>query len=97
MIHLYNSEGYHIATEFQGHLYSVDGENIGHFASDQNLFIDLKGFYLGEIISTNRLVYNTKNKYIGLDFGEIGEQWGINNDEQDEIDEIRLPSNYRDI
>ncbi len=78
MRYLFNSQGQHVANSINQRLYAPNGKNIGHFVEKENVFIDLKGRYLGELVQDNRLLYNSaaaiKNSNLGLygDHGSIG-------------------------
>jgi hypothetical protein len=70
--YLFDSRGYHIANEVNGQLHSPNGKNIGHFLPDHNFFIDMKGYYLGEVIFENRLMSQINNGYGRISFGAYG-------------------------
>jgi len=70
---LYNYKGKHIATLINGQLYSVKGANIGHFLKSSNIFIDIRGNYLGQVPFANRLLYSDIYAYDGISFGSLGD------------------------
>lgn len=72
---LHDSSGAHIANEIDGQLHSPTGENIGHYMPDENIFIDMDGAYLGEIVQDNRLMHNPASPYKGNNYGALG-NWG---------------------
>jgi hypothetical protein len=76
---LYNSYGSHIANFVNGQLHSPDGSNIGHYLKEHNIFIDMNGSYLGEIIQENRLMYCTYSPYRSTNFGSYGNYGNIGN------------------
>jgi len=76
---LFNSLGDHIVIERNGQLYAPSGKNIGHYIESKKIFIDMKGFYLGEIVATNRLLYRIDNAYINTCFGAYGDYENIGN------------------
>ena len=53
---LFNSKGYHIANFNNNQLYNTSGDNIGHYLDSYQIFIDMDGKYLGEILYKNRLI-----------------------------------------
>lgn len=79
MIYLFDSKGKHIANFHDGQLHATGGKNIGHFLPAYNIFIDMHGKYLGEIIFNNRLMYNLYNNYGRTNFGIYGNYGNIGN------------------
>lgn len=95
---LFDSKGKHIANEVNGQLHSTSGKNIGHFLSNYNFFIDMKGKYLGEIIYENRLLYKKNNGYGGTNFGVYGNYGNVGNyGNPGNYGSIRTISGYRDV
>jgi len=76
---LFDSKGKNIANEVNGRLHSTSGKNIGHFVTPQNIFIDMKGYYLGEVISGNRLMYRINSPYKNICFGSYGNVGSVGN------------------
>lgn len=76
---LFDSHGKHIANEVNGQLHSTSGKNIGHFLPDYNFFIDMRGYYLGEILHKNRLMKNMNNGYQNTSFGSYGNYGNVGN------------------
>lgn len=76
---LFNSSGKHIANEVNGQLHSPSGKNIGHFLSSHNFFIDMKGYYLGEIVLENRFMHQKNNGYESTNFGNYGNYGNVGN------------------
>lgn len=72
MEYLFNSRGRHIANFVGQQLHAPTGENIGHYLSDQGVFIDMSGRYLGEIVQGNRLMFNRSSPYRSTNFGAYG-------------------------
>lgn len=72
MKYIFNSKGKHIANFVNGQLHAPSGKNIGHYLQDKNIFIDMHGKYLGEIIMNERLMYKINSPYILIDFGNYG-------------------------
>ncbi|OTG87600.1 hypothetical protein B9T31_03625 [Acinetobacter sp. ANC 4558] len=68
MISLYNSYGKHVANFFNQQLYSPTGESIGYFEPALNIFIDLKGRYLGEIIEHDYIFQKLDSPYLNIHF-----------------------------
>ena len=50
MIDLHDSHGRHIANFVSGQLHDVQGRNIGHYLENEGIFINMQGYYLGEIV-----------------------------------------------
>ena len=69
---LFDSRGQHIANEVDGQLHAPTGENIGHFLQDYNIFIDMSGRYLGEVLCENRHLYNRSSSHLSSNFGAYG-------------------------
>jgi len=72
MKYLFDFKGKHIANVVNGQLHATTGKNIGHLVPYYNIFIDLKGKYLGEIIYKNRFLFYKNNAYQGVNFGVYG-------------------------
>ena len=79
MNYLFDKSGHHIANEVNGQLHATSGKNIGHYLSNQGFFIDMKGYYLGEIVVKNRLMYRNNNPYRNTYFGNYGNYGNIGN------------------
>lgn len=69
---LFNSRGKHIANLVNGQLHAPSGQNIGHYLDGQNIFIDMRGKYLGEIVHENRLLYRRNSGHQSTNFGNYG-------------------------
>jgi hypothetical protein len=76
---LFNSKGQHIANFVNGQLHSPGGQNIGHYREHENIFIDMRGRYLGEIIYNNRLMNNNNSPYKNINFGIYGNYGNVGN------------------
>lgn len=76
---LFNSKGKHIANLVNDQLHAPTGLNIGHFLKNYNIFIDMAGRYLGEIVFENRLMYNTSSPYRSTNFGCYGNYGNVGN------------------
>ena len=72
MKYLFNLHGVHIANEVNDQLYTDKGVHVGHFLMDYEIFIDLKGYYLGEIVFENRLLFKSDSIYKKFCFGNHG-------------------------
>ena len=59
MIDLHDSHGRHIANFVSGQLHDVQGRNIGHYLENEGIFINMQGYYLGEIVDKRRLLQIT--------------------------------------
>lgn len=79
MTYLFNSRGEHIANLVNGQLYAPTGENIGHYLAQYNIFIDMHGRYLGEIVHANRLMRRIGSPYCSMNFGTYGNYGSIGN------------------
>lgn len=69
---LFNSSGKHIANLVNGQLHAPSGQNIGHYLEGEQIFIDMRGRYLGEIVSGNRLMRSNHSAYASVNFGNYG-------------------------
>jgi hypothetical protein len=69
---LFNSKGQHIANFVNGQLHAPTGQNIGHYLENEGIFIDMSGRYLGEIVQTNRLMYNRSSPYKDMTYANFG-------------------------
>jgi len=95
---LFSLKGKHIANYLNGQLYSTSGKNIGHYLSSQQIFIDMQGRYLGEIIYEKRLAYKTNSQYRSTSFGSYGNYGSIGNyGNYGSIGSISSISGYRDV
>lgn len=79
MEYLFNSQGKHIANIVSGQLHAPSGQNIGHYLSDYQIFIDMNGRYLGEMVQGNRLMYNKSSSYKNTNFGIYGNYGNVGN------------------
>lgn len=89
---LFDSNGKHIANLVNEQLHSPYGSNVGHFVPNCNIFIDMHGRYLGEIIYNNRLMYNINSPYISVNYGNNGNYGNPGNQGN-----IGIISGYRNI
>jgi hypothetical protein len=69
---LFNSKGQHIANRIGDQLHAPSGRNIGHWIDGDEIFIDMKGRYLGEIVNGDRLMYCKASSYRSVNFGNYG-------------------------
>lgn len=98
MKYLFDSNGQHIATLVKGRLYAPSGENIGHYMEREEIFINMSGRYLGEIIKEDRLMYKTNSPYRTVSFGSYGNYGSIGNyGNPGNHGSIGLLSGYKDI
>lgn len=77
MEYLFNSNGKHIANFVNGQLHSTRGENIGHYLEQYEIFIDMNGRYLGEIVYKDRLMYNQSSQHEYLNYGNYGDYGNV--------------------
>ena len=79
MDYLFDSRGKHIANLVNGQLHAPTGQNIGHLVKGQNIFIDMHGKYMGEIVLKNRLMYQTSSPYRSVNYGNYGNYGNVGN------------------
>jgi hypothetical protein len=79
MKYLFDSKGKHIANEVNGQLHATTGQNIGHYLPDYGFYIDMRGYYLGEVVSENWLLSNRNNVYRNTSFGNYGNYGNVGN------------------
>lgn len=79
MKRFYNSRGTHIANESRGRLYATTGSNIGRYIETADIYVDLSGRYLGEVVANNRLMSNRSSGYRSTNFGNAGNSGNIGN------------------
>ncbi|MCC6456498.1 MAG: hypothetical protein IT328_16195 [Caldilineaceae bacterium] len=72
MQYLFNSKGEHIANFVNGRLHAPTGKNIGHYLDKEQIFIDMDGRYLGEIIYNDRLMANVSSPHKSKTFSDYG-------------------------
>jgi hypothetical protein len=72
MKYLFDFNGKYIANVENGQLHATTGKNIGHLVPYYNIFIDMAGKYLGEIIYKNRFLFNKNNAFQDVNFGVYG-------------------------
>lgn len=77
MQYLFNSKGQYIANLTNNQLYSPSGKNIGHLLKKENIFIDMRGHYLGEIMHNDRLLYNLSSPHKNVNYGSYGSYGSI--------------------
>ncbi len=98
MTFLFNSQGEHIANLVGEQLHAPTGANIGHYRADREIFIDMSGQYLGEIVKSNRLMYNASNPYSSTNFGNYGDHGNAGNfGDPGNHGSIGMVSGYRDL
>ena len=95
---LFNSKGYHIANFNNNQLYNTSGDNIGHYLDSYQIFIDMDGKYLGEILYKNRLIFNYSSPYKSINFGMRGNYGSIGSyGNYGNCGSIGLLANYSDV
>lgn len=55
---LFDSHGHYTAVVIERHLYNRAGRHIGQYLLQYGAFIDHQGRYLGEVVHSDRLLYN---------------------------------------
>lgn len=66
---LFNRKGQHIANLINQQLHAPNGQGIGYFLENEGIFIDTNGYYLGEVVHENRLLFNTSSALKNSNFG----------------------------
>ena len=66
---LFDSTGQHIACMVNRQLYNRRGTNIGQYLPQYGVFTDRHGWYLGEVVQHDRLLYNRMSPYCSTSFG----------------------------
>lgn len=79
MKYLFNRSGQHIANLVNNQLHHPHGKNIGHFLPDYNIFIDMRGRYLGEVVQNDRLLAHRNSPYRNMSFGVYGNYGNVGN------------------
>jgi len=79
MDYLFDSSGRHIANFVNDQLHHPRGKNIGHFLQRQNIFIDMRGRYLGELVRGNRLMRNRNSIHKSANYGVYGNYGNVGN------------------
>jgi hypothetical protein len=79
MQYLFDSRGQHIANLVNGQLHAPTGQNVGHYLEAQGIFIDMRGRYLGEIVSRNRLMYRQNSPHRSVNYGNYGNYGNVGN------------------
>ena len=77
--YLHNSNGKHVANFVNGQLHACNGRNIGHYLDNHNIFVDMDGRYLGEIVFNNRLVYKNNSPFKSINLGNYGNYGNVGN------------------
>jgi hypothetical protein len=70
--YLFDSRGRHVANRVGDQLHAPTGRNVGHWRDEEEIFIDMQGRYLGEIVQTDRLMYRSAAPYRSVNFGNYG-------------------------
>lgn len=73
-LHLFDSDGKHVAVVSSGGLFTADGKNLGRWDESLEAFIDRKGWYLGQIVDGNRLARDTNWQFKHMNFGDKGNE-----------------------
>jgi hypothetical protein len=95
--HLYNSMGEHVATEYEGNIYLPEGRHLGWWNDGLSVYLDRKGYYLGEIVDDDRFARNQMFQFSHMNFGESKEGdragWG----KRPDTNRTTLPRGYDDV
>ena len=79
MEYLFDSNGHHIANLVDDQLHAPTGENIGHYMENHDIFIDMTGNYLGEIVHHNRLMHKRSSPHQQTNYGSCGDYGDVGN------------------
>lgn len=66
---LFDSRGRHIAVVMERQLFNRSGRNIGQYLPQYGIFVDRDGRYLGDVVRSDRLLYNLLSPYCTTNFG----------------------------
>ncbi len=95
---LFDSRGKHIANLVNGQLHAPGGKNVGHYLEAEDIFIDRRGRYLGELLYEDRLVRRRLSGYGSVNFGIQGDYGNVGNyGSPGKVGAITLPAGYEDI
>ncbi len=98
MQYVYDSRGRYIAVIVGTRLFSRTGKNIGHWLERQEIFIDQKGRYLGELYERQRLLHNKYSPHLYNFFGLLGQFGTIGkNEDPGRVGIIGMPLGYADV
>ena len=95
---LFDSSGRHIANLVNGQLHAPRGENVGHWMEREQIFIDMRGRYLGQLLGGDRLVRQRNSPYRSVNFGVYGNHGNVGNyGNPGRYGRIALPGGYEDV
>ena len=75
---LYNSHGFHVANFLNQSLYTPAGECLGSYVPQLNIFVDLNGNYLGEVVEDHYLISKMDSPYLNMKIGVTDQKASIN-------------------
>ena len=73
-IHLFDSDGKHIAVAYKGALFLPDGKNIARWDDGLEAFLNRQGWYFGQIVQGNRLAKDDSWQFRHMNFGDRGNE-----------------------
>jgi len=79
MKYLFNSSAAHIANLVGDRLHAPSGESISRYIPDSQIFIDMSGRCLAEILSDNRLMFDVGSPYGSTNFWNYGNHGNAGN------------------
>lgn len=98
MERLFNSKGQHIANFQDDKIYLPQGNHIGYYLKDLEIFVDLHGKYIGEICDKNRLFFKMTSPYRTTNFGVRGSSGNIGNyGNPGNYGPFAIPAGYKDV
>lgn len=98
MKYLYDSKGNHIANFLNDTLHTLSGENIAQYLSNYEVFFDMKGYYLGEIIQNYYLMYNKNSPCKDMRFEVYKDNGNIGSYEKRIMREsVNFSKSYKDV
>lgn len=97
MKYLFDGHGHHIANMVNGQLHAPAGQNVGHYLENRDIFIDLIGGYLGEIVDEDRLVRHRNSPHRSVNYGAYGNYGNIGRYNSGTHGPICITDEYEDI
>ena len=76
---LFYYKGIHIATKINEWMFSAKGKIIGRYIASSDIFVDLDGYYIGQVPFAYRLLTSEVYSFDGISFGAIEYSENIGN------------------
>ena len=96
-MHLYHSDGQHIANLDNSQLYSVSGRHVGAYIDDAGVIVDLRDRYLGEIYQNDRLLEDRTSHFHERTFPAPTMRDTIATSPGTAQSKITMPERYADV